>query len=137
MNNSNSSDDHVGAASWADLLEALAGFSDMTFLESIQEGLVVSAPGHLSSAGSELHNFNAVSETAFMPAPTTSTGAFKNFTSQMNHTYLVGNHGLTIYIDLPCRSYRTSLMLGLCRAHVHPMLESPTIIRVHLMLKSS
>jgi hypothetical protein len=89
MNNSDSTDAQVAAAYWTDVLEALAGFSDTTFLESIQEDSVVSAPGHLSSAGSELHNVNAVSDTAFMPAPTTSMGAYTNFTSQTNHTYSV------------------------------------------------
>jgi hypothetical protein len=129
MNNSSSTDGHVGAARWTDLLEALAGFSDTTFLESIQEDLVVSALGHLSRAGSKLHNVNAVSDTAFTPAPTTSTGAFTNFTSQINYTYPVRSHGLTIDIGLTCRSHRTSLMLGPCRAHVRPMPESPTFTR--------
>jgi hypothetical protein len=48
--------------------------------------MVISAPGHLSSAGSELHNINAVSDTAFTPAP---MGAFTSFTSQTYHTYQV------------------------------------------------
>ena len=89
MNNSDSTDAQVAAAYWTDVLEALAGFSETTFLESIQEDSVVSAPGHLSSAGSKLHNVNAVSDTAFTPAPTTSMGAYTNFTSQTNHTYSV------------------------------------------------
>ena len=90
MNNSDSTDAQVAAIRWADILEALAGFSETTFLlESIQEDLVVPAPGHISSAGSDLHNFNAVSDTAFTPAPTTSMGAYTNFTSQTNHTYSV------------------------------------------------
>ena len=90
MNNSDSTDAQVAAARWTDILEALAGFSDTTFLlESIQEDLVVPAPGHFSSAGSDLHDFNAVSDTAFTPSPTTSMGAFTNFTGQTNHTYSV------------------------------------------------
>ena len=90
MNNSDSTDAQVDAIRWTDLLEALAGFSDTTFLpESIQEDLVVPALGHISSAGSDLHDFNAVSDTAFTPAPTTWMGAYTNFTSQTNHTYSV------------------------------------------------
>ena len=90
MNKSDSTDAQVAAARWTDVLEALAGFSDTTFLlESIQEDLVVPVPGHISSAGSDLHDFNAVGDTAFTPAPTTSMGAFTNFTSQTNHTYSV------------------------------------------------
>ena len=91
MNNSDPTNAQVDAICWTDLLEALAGFSDTMFLlESIQEDLVVPAPGHISSAGSDLHDFNAVSDTAFTPAPTTSMGGFTNFTSQPNHTYSVG-----------------------------------------------
>jgi hypothetical protein len=82
MNNSDQTDAQVAAAPWADLFEALAGFSDTAFLQSIQEDLMVSAPGNLSFAGSELPHFNAVSDTAFTPAPTTSMGAFTNLTSQ-------------------------------------------------------
>ena len=89
MNNPDPTDAQVDAIRWTDILEALAGFSDTTFLlESIQEDLVVPAPGHISSAGSDLRNFNAVSDTAFMPAPTSMAG-FTNFTSQPNHTYSV------------------------------------------------
>ena len=90
MNNSDPFNAQVDAIRWTDLLEALAGFSDTTFLlESIQEDLVVPAPGHIPSASSDLHNFNAVSDTAFTPAPTTSMGAYTNFTSQTNHSYSV------------------------------------------------
>jgi hypothetical protein len=90
MNNSDPTSVQVDAIRWTDLLEALAGFSDTTFLlESIQEDLVVPAPGHIPSASLDLHNFNAVSDTAFTPAPTTSMGAYTNFTSQTNHTYSV------------------------------------------------
>ena len=90
MNKSDSTDAQVATARWTDVLEALAGFSDTTFLlESIQEDLAVPVPGHISSAGSDLHDFNAVGDTAFTPAPTTSMGAFTNFTSQTNHTYSV------------------------------------------------
>ena len=85
----NSTDAQVAAASWTDVLEALAGFSDTKFLESIQKDLVVSAPGHVSSAGSELPIFNAVSDTAFTPAPTTSMGAYTSLTNQTNHTFPV------------------------------------------------
>jgi hypothetical protein len=89
MNNPDPTDAQVDAIRWTDILEALAGFSDTTFLlESIQEDLVVPAPGHISSAGSDLRNFNAVSDTAFTPAPTSMAG-FTNFTSQPNHTYSV------------------------------------------------
>jgi hypothetical protein len=85
MNNSDPTDAQAATAHWADLFDAMAGFSDTTFLQSIQEDLVVSAPGHLpaSSASSELPNFNAVSDTAFTSAPTTSMGAFTNLTSQL------------------------------------------------------
>jgi hypothetical protein len=83
MNNSDPTDAQVAAAPWADLFEAMVGFSDTAFLQSIQEDLMVSAPGNLSSAGSELPHFNAVSDTAFKPAPTTSMGAFTNLTSQL------------------------------------------------------
>jgi hypothetical protein len=90
MNNLDPTDAQVATARWTDLLEALAGFSDTTFLlESIKEDLLASAPGHLSSSGSGLHNFNAISDTAFTPAPTTSMGALTNFTSQINHIYPV------------------------------------------------
>ena len=89
MNNSDSTDAQVAAARWTDLSEALAGFSDTTLLESTHEDLVVSAPGHLSFASLKLHNINVVSDTAFTPAPTTSMGAFTNFTIQTNHTYPV------------------------------------------------
>ena len=82
----NSTDAQVAAARWTDLLEAFAGFSDTTFLESIQEDLVVSAPGQVSSAGSELPIFSAVGDTAFTPAPTHSMGAYTNLTNQTNHT---------------------------------------------------
>ena len=82
----NLTDAQVAAARWTDLLEALAGFSDTTFLESIQEDLVVSAPGQVSSAGSELPIFNAVGDTAFTPAPTHSMGAYTNLTNQTNYT---------------------------------------------------
>jgi hypothetical protein len=82
MNNSDPTDAQVAAAPWAGLFEAMAGFSDTAFLQSIQEDLMVSAPGHLSSSSSELPHFNAVSDTAFTPAPTTSMGAFTNLTSQ-------------------------------------------------------
>ena len=83
-----STDAQVAAAPWTDLLEALAGFSDTTFLGSIQEDLVVSAPGHLST-GSELHNLNAVNDTAFTPALTPSMGAYTNLTNQTNYNFSV------------------------------------------------
>jgi hypothetical protein len=83
MNNSDPTDAQVAAAPWAELFEAMAGFSDTVLLQSIiHEDLMVSAPGHLSSAGSQLPHFNAVGDTAFTPAPTTSMGAFTNLTSQ-------------------------------------------------------
>ena len=85
----NLTDAQVAAARWTDLLEALAGLSDTTFLESIQEDLVVSAPGQVSSAGSELPIFNAVGDTAFTPAPTQSVGAYINSTNQTNYTFPV------------------------------------------------
>jgi hypothetical protein len=85
----NSTDAQVAAACWTDLLEALAGFSDTTFLESIQEDLVVSAPGQVPPAGSELPIFNAVGDTAFTPAPTQSTEAYTNLTNQTNYTFPV------------------------------------------------
>jgi len=81
MNNSDPTDAQVVAAPWTDLFEVMVGFSGTMFLQSIQENLMVSAPGNLS-AGSELSNFNAVSDTAFTPTPTTLIGAFTNLTSQ-------------------------------------------------------
>ena len=63
--------------------------STLFLLEGIQEDLVGPTPGHMSSAGSDLHNFDAGSDTAFKPTPTTSMGAFTNLTSQTNHSYPV------------------------------------------------
>jgi hypothetical protein len=131
----NSTDAQVAAASWTDVLEALAGFSDTKFLESIQEDLVVSVPGHVSSAGSELPIFNAVSDTAFTPAPTTSMGAYTNLTNQTNHTFPVSRL-MIVDIDLPCCGHRI-LPLGPCKTHVRPILGSPKILRVHQILKVS
>jgi hypothetical protein len=133
MNNSDPTDAQVVAVPWADLFEAMTGFSDTTFLQNIQEDLVVSAPEHLSSAGSELLNFNTVSDTAFTHAPTPSMGAFTNLTSQ---PYPV-SHSLIVDIDLPCRRHRISPMPGPCRARVRPILGFPTILRVHQVLKFS
>jgi hypothetical protein len=134
MNYSDSTDAHIAAAPWADPYEAMMAFSDTTLL---QEDLMVSAPGYLSSAGSELPNFNDVSDAAFTPTPTTSMGAFTNLTSQINHMYLVSKPRFDRRHDLPCHGYRMSQMLGPCRGHVRLILGSPTILRVHQMLKFS
>jgi hypothetical protein len=40
MNNPDPTDAQVAAAPWADLFEAMAGFSDTAFLQSIQEDLI-------------------------------------------------------------------------------------------------
>ena len=89
MNNLDPTDAQVVA--WMELFDAMSGLSDAALLESIQEDLLASAPGHFSSAasGSELPNLNAVSDTAFTLASTTSMGAFTNFASQINYTYPV------------------------------------------------
>jgi hypothetical protein len=134
MNYSDSSDAHIAAAPWADPYEAMMTFSDTTFL---QEDLMVSAPGYLSSAGSELPNFNAVSDAAFIPAPTTSVGAFTNLTSQTDYMHPVSKPRFDRRHDLPCHGHRMSHMFGPCRGHVRPILGSPTILRVHQMVKFS
>ncbi|KAF8481782.1 hypothetical protein DFH94DRAFT_681140 [Russula ochroleuca] len=87
MNNSDSTDVDAATAPWPDLFEAMRDHSDTSFLQSIRGDLTISAPGHLSSAGSDLPNFNAVNDTAFTPAPTTSMGRFTNSTTQTNYTY--------------------------------------------------
>jgi hypothetical protein len=76
MNNSNSTRVDVAAAAWPDFM---GNYTPV--LQSSQRDLV-SAPGRLSTSGSELRVFDVANDAAFSQALTMSMG---NVTAKLNH----------------------------------------------------
>ena len=80
-------DADIAATLWPDIFEGMIDPSITAAAQDVHEDSITGYPSDSSTADTDLPNFNADSDTAFTPTP--STSSMETFTTQSDYSYLV------------------------------------------------